>query len=177
VPHFTSAHHFLTQVKERFKIYLADLGAFVDAFSIQRDSANLYALLFFTTNIRGYEKMLEAKWAVDNIQGTGHRLQKDQTLFDTIELEAYPQKLESFIGSSEHQTNEALYRFGLENGFLPKHTNEALRRLKLTHSNLEVFALDGKPVRSGSFYIGYNLDRRIGFRLKDANRITERTSG
>ena len=119
--------------------------------------------------------MLEAKWKVDTTLGAGHRLQKDQPLFDAIELEAYPQKLESFISGNEYRTNEALYHFGLENGFLPKHTNEALRRLKESHCNLEVFALDDKPVRG--FYIRYNSDRRVGFRFPGSSPIRKHTIG
>jgi hypothetical protein len=52
----------------------------------------------------------------------------------------------------------------LENGFLPKHTNEILRRWK-KEEIIEVIALDGKPVKG--FYIQYDSERRVGFKLKN----------
>jgi three-Cys-motif partner protein len=163
IPSFSSPYHFLNQVIERFRTYLAGQQAFVNAFTIQRDSANVYALLFFTTNIRGCEKMLEAKWAMDSEVGLGHRLEKSQAMFDPIEVEGYSQKIEDYISQVDYRTNEDLFRFGLENGFLPKHTKEALQRLQLDHGDLEVFALDGKTVEG--FYIRYNPTRKVGFRL------------
>jgi hypothetical protein len=164
VPSFSSPYHFLHQLKEGFKAYLAGLGAFVDAFTIQRDPANIYALVFFTTNVRGYEKMLETRWAMDSEVGLGHRLEKSLALFTPIEVDGYSRKLEDFVRQSDYRTNEDLFLFGLNNGFLPKHTNEALRRLRQDNDSFEVFALDGKPIRG--FYISHNSDRHVGFRLQ-----------
>ncbi len=35
---------------------------FVDTFTIQKDAQTVFCLFFFTRHIRGFEKMLEAKW-------------------------------------------------------------------------------------------------------------------
>jgi three-Cys-motif partner protein len=164
IPSFSSPYHFLNLVIERFKAYLAGQQAFVNAFTIQRDLANVYALLFFTTSIRGCEKMLEAKWAMDSEVGLGHRIEKSQAMFDPVEVEGYSQRIKDYISQADYRTNEELFRFGLENGFLPKHTKEALQKLKQDHEDLEVFALDGKTVEG--FYIRYNPTRKIGFRLR-----------
>ncbi len=110
--------------------------------------------------------MLEVKWGIDSELGQGHRLQKSQVLFDAIELEGYPQKLRSFISARDYRTNKELYRFGLENGFLPKHTNEGLRRLRQDYDDFEVAALDDRPVRG--FYIAYDSDRSVAFRLRSS---------
>ncbi len=101
--------------------------------------------------------MLEAKWAMDSEVGLGHRLEKSQAMFSPIEVEGYSQGLENFINQADYRTNEELFRFGLENGFLPKHTREALRRLKQNHEGFEVFALDGKTVKG--YYLNIRLEK------------------
>jgi hypothetical protein len=80
-------------------------------------------------------------------------------------LSGYPQKLSASINSSDYRTNLDLFRFGLENGFLPKHTKEVLADWKSNDPNFEVVSLDLKPVRG--FYIEYNSDRRVAYKIKN----------
>ena len=164
IPSFQSAHEFIEQLRGRFRAYLRDLGVFVDTFILERDASNVYCLFFFTRNVRGYEKMLEAKWSIDPSRGKGHSLEKTFSLFDEIELSGYPQKLRAFITSSDYPTNKELYLFGLDNGFLPKHTNKIIKEWK-KEDKVEVISLDGNPVKG--YYIEYDSERRVGFRLKD----------
>jgi hypothetical protein len=107
--------------------------------------------------------MLEAKWAVDPSHGKGHSLEKTISLFDETELSGYPQKLLAFIDSADYRTNAELYLFGLENGFLPKHTKGVLDGWKKNETKFEVISLDNKRVRG--YYIEYNSERRVAFRL------------
>ncbi|MBI5943164.1 MAG: three-Cys-motif partner protein TcmP [Chloroflexi bacterium] len=160
IPSFQSAYDFIEQLKGRFRASLKDLRIFVDTFTIERDASNIYCLFFFTGNIRGYEKVLEAKWSVDPSHGKGHTIEKTLSLFDETELSGYHDKLWSFLESTEYRTNTELHLFGLENGFLPKHTNAVLKKNK---SKFEVVGLDNKPVRG--YYIEYNSERRVAFRL------------
>jgi three-Cys-motif partner protein len=162
-PSFQSSHEFIEQLRGRFRAYLRGLGVFVDTFILERDASNVYCLFFFTRNVRGYEKMLEAKWSIDPSHGKGHSLEKTISLFDEIELSGYPQKLQAFITSADYRTNKELYHFGLENGFLPKHSNNVLRDWK-REGNIEVISLDGQPVRGN--HIEYNSSRLFGFKLK-----------
>jgi three-Cys-motif partner protein len=163
IPYFQSPQDFIEQLKGRFRAYLKDLNTFVDTFILERDPSNVYCLFFFTRNIRGYEKMLEAKWTVDPSHGKGHSLEKTISLFDETELSGYHQKLLAFIDSAEYRTNAELYLFGLENGFLPKHTKGVLDGWKKNETKFEVISLDNKPVRG--YYIEYNSERRVAFRL------------
>jgi three-Cys-motif partner protein len=167
IPDFESAHDFIEQLKARFRVYLKDLNAFVDTFILEREGSpnNVYCLFFFTRNVRGYEKMLEAKWKVDPIHGKGYSVEKTFSLFDEIELSGYPQKLLAFISSADYRTNSELYLFGLENGFLPKHTKEVLDKWRKpgTKFKFEVISLDNKPVRG--YYIEYNSERHVAFRI------------
>ena len=163
IPDFQSPQDFIEQLKRRFRIYLKDLNTFVDTFILERDASNVYCLFFFTRNVRGYEKMLEAKWAVDPSHGKGHSLEKTISLFDETELSGYPQKLTAFIDSADYRTNTELHLFGLENGFLPKHTKGVLDGWKKNETKFEVISLDNKPVRG--YYIEYNSERRVAFRF------------
>ncbi|MBI4731931.1 MAG: three-Cys-motif partner protein TcmP [Chloroflexi bacterium] len=163
IPNFQSPYDFIEQLRGRFRAYLKDLNVFVDTFILERDASTVYCLFFFTRNIRGYEKILEAKWSMDPSRGKGHSLEKTISLFDETELSGYHQKLLAFLGSSDFRTNEELYQFGLENGFLPKHTKGVLDSWKNRKVKFEVVALDNKPVRG--YYIEYNSERHVAFRI------------
>jgi len=162
-PIFRSVYDFIEQLKGKFRAYLRDIGIFVDTFILERDASNVYSLFFFTPNVLGFQKMLETKWAMDVSRGKGYTIDKSPSFFSEIELSGYPQKLLAFINSDEHRTNIELHRFGLENGFLPQHTNDILRHWKKDNPHFEVVSLDGQPVRG--FYIEYDSPRRVGFKL------------
>jgi three-Cys-motif partner protein len=162
-PIFKSVHDFIKQITGSFRAYLRELGIFVDTFTLERGGGNVYSLFFFTSHIKGYETMLSTKWGMDENRGKGHTINKSQP-FSEIQLSGYPQKLKSFISSAEYRTNAEIHKFGLENGFLPKHTNVILREWKSTEQ-IEVIALDEKPVKG--FYIQYDSERQVVFKLKN----------
>lgn len=160
-PVFKSIYDFIEQITESFRIFLKDLDIFVDTFTLERGGGNIYCLFFFTSHIKGYEIMLETKWAMDENRGKGFTINKTLS-FSEVQLSGYPQKLREFISSGNSRTNLELYKFGLENGFLPKHTNEILKGWKRDGS-LEVVSLDEQPAKG--FYIQYNHDRRVAIRI------------
>lgn len=161
-PTFRSVYDFITQLKQGFRAYTNLRSVFVDTFTIERDATNVYCLFFFTSHIRGYEKMLEAKWKVDASRGKGYKLNKSLSFFSEIELSGYTEKLFQYIRNCPYRTNREIYRFGLENGFLPKHTNKILRTWK-KRKDFKVFSLDDKPVKG--FYIAYESERAVGFKI------------
>jgi three-Cys-motif partner protein len=163
-PVFRSVHDFIEQLNGRFRAYMRDLGVLVDTFTFERGTTNVYGLFFFTTNVLGFHKMLETKWLMDASRGKGYTIDKSPSLFSEVELSGYPRKLLAYLNSTDYRTNLELYRFGLENGFLPKHTNEILRGWKTDNPNFEVVSFDQKPIRG--FYIEYNSVRRVGFRIR-----------
>ncbi len=159
-PTFKSVYDFIEQITESFRAYLRDLEIFVDTFTLERGGGNVYSLFFFTSHIKGYETMLATKWDMDENRGKGHTIYKSLS-FSEIQLEGYPQKLIAFISSAEFRTNLEIYKFGLENGFLPKHTNNLLREWK-KDEKVEVISLDRQPVRGN--HIEYNSKRLVGFK-------------
>jgi len=137
----------------------------VDTFILERDKQNVYCLFFFTSHIKGFEKMLETKWKMDTAQGRGFTLEKTLPLFAGIEGSNYPQKLMDFICKGKYRTNEDIYIFGLLNGYLPTHTTQVLKKWKKEQPHFEVFPLEGdnSPVRG--FYIDSKPKRLVGMRF------------
>jgi three-Cys-motif partner protein len=163
VPHFVSDYDFIESLRKKFREYLADLKVFINTFTLERDPTNVYCLFFFTTHVKGYEKMLTAKWDMDKEHGKGFKLEKTPMLFSEIELSGYDQKIWKFLESGR-RTNHDLYLFGLENDFLPKHTKSVLDNWKKNNIDFDVVALDNQPVRG--YYIEYNSKRKVVFSIR-----------
>jgi three-Cys-motif partner protein len=161
-PQFKSRYDFIDQVKKQFQVYLGNMKIFVSTFTLESETKNVYGLFFFTSHIKGYETMLRAKWELDENRGKGHTINKTIP-FSEIYLDNYPQKLLGYMSQSECRTNYEIYIFGLENEFLPKHTNEILKGWK-KDGKIEVISLDGQPVRGN--HLEYNSERRVGFKLR-----------
>ncbi len=164
VPRFSSQFDFIEQVKYKLRDILRPRGYFVDSYFLERGHGSVYCLFFFTGNILGFEKIIEAKWKMDPHRGRGHSLNMATPLASEIELSAYPQELAKFIAGTKQCTNQNLYLFGLEKGFLPKHTNEVLDRWQ-KEERLRVLPLNGKPVRG--HYLAHDTDRLVAFKLLD----------
>jgi len=161
-PAFSSVRDFIQQIKVKLRSKLSDLDIYVDTFTLQRDYQNTYCLFFFTSSLLGFHKMLEAKWKLDTDQGQGFTLDRTLPLWDELHVSDYPEKVLNFIRSAPFRTNKELYTFGLQEGYLPKHTNRVLSDQKKSH-HIEVFSLDGESVRGN--YIEYKSLRQVGFRV------------
>lgn len=159
-PNFTSAVHFIQSLKYQFKGYLSD--CFVTSYSIERDAQNTYCVYFFSRNEKGFEKMLEVIWSLDAHFGTGYSGNSSVyvPLFNKVAIENYDQKIISYLTQSG-RTNKDLYSYGLDHGFLPKHTNEILSDLK-NQGRIKVTALDGG--NENGFYLS-NKNRLVSIEL------------
>jgi three-Cys-motif partner protein len=143
---------FINQLKEAFREYLGS-KFFVDTFTIQKDPRTVFCLFFFSSHIKGFEKMLEAKWQIDNEQGKGWEYDAQPSLFAAIKTNSLAEKLTEYLRAGK--ANGALYYFTLHSGFLPKHTNEVLTAWQ-DQGQLAVTLADGKPARKKAFYISYD---------------------
>jgi len=144
---------YLGFILEGFRAFIPE--CFVDSFSIRKDANTWFCLFFFTTNLKGAEKMLEAKWTLDQHQGRGwsYAHSSGDQLF---RLDAHINPLERALENALKEgakTNAQLYEFVIRNGYLPKHANEILRN----------FQKDGRihvspsSVKKGAFYLDYKL--------------------
>jgi three-Cys-motif partner protein len=164
-PPFSSVEGFIEGLKEKFQSYLSDLNIYVDTFTIERDPTNLYCLYFFTSNFRGFQKMLEVKWKLDHQRGKGFRLDKTGDLFSVVEVNQYPEKLLDYLKSKPYCTNIELRLFGYKRGYLPKHTKEALEALCNNGIHLEISSLDNKPLDRKTYHLN-SEDRLISISIK-----------
>lgn len=162
-----SVWKFIEQLKTSFRNYLGD-HCFIDTFTIQKDPSTVFCLFFFSSHIKGFEKMLEAKWEIDAEQGKGWIYTGNQpSLFESQKTNPLEDQLKEFI-DTKGRFNGEIYAFTLKQGFLPKHTNEIFYNWQRM-GVIEVFVDGNKKARKGAFYISYNYYRdekkKVEFRL------------
>jgi three-Cys-motif partner protein len=148
-----SVWHFIAQLKEGFQFCLGD-RYYVDTFTIQKDANTVFCLFFFSSHIKGFEKMLEAKWEIDTEQGKGWNYTMNlPNLFQGLRTNSLEDKLRQFLKEGK-RSNSELYAFTLRQSSLPKHTNEIFYNWQ-KNGLLEVQTPDGQKARKGAFYISY----------------------
>lgn len=164
----SSVYQFIEQFKDALKKYLEN-DFFVDTFTIEKDAATVFCLFFFSSHIRGFEKMLETKWQIDDDEGKGWSYEKTGNLFNTQKTNLLEEKLRRFISNSNKVYNDEIYEFTLRNGFLPKHTVEVFHSLQL-NAELDVLSDLNEKVRKGAFYVSYenykNNPKKVYFKIK-----------
>jgi three-Cys-motif partner protein len=165
VPDFKNSLDFIDGLKDGFKQYLKNY--YVDTFTLEREKGQFFALYFFTSHIKGFEKMLETKWELDESQGRGFHFEKSGTLFSSTETNDWEGKLREFISSGK-KYNGDVYEFTLHSGFLPKHSNQILKSWQ-DDGSLNVIASEGEKARKGAFYLNYDsynaLPKKVLFKL------------
>lgn len=127
---------------------------FVDNFTIQKDNNTVFCLFYFTPHIKGFEKMLEAKWELDTEQGKGWNYYgNNPSLFFQQKTNLLEERLLEFL-KDKLKTNGEVYVFTLRQGFLPKHANEIFYNWQ-QNQRLKVKLQNGENARKRSFYISY----------------------
>lgn len=145
---------FIDNLKKGFKKNLGD-DIFVDTFTIHKDQQTVFCLFFFSTHIKGFEKMLEAKWEIDKEQGKGWEFHDHgDSLFMAQTTNPLRDKLVSFL-NFKGRTNGEIYDFTLHSGFLPKHCVEVLKAMQ-NNNQISVVEKGGKAARKGAFYVSYD---------------------
>lgn len=141
---------------------------------VKEDKKNTNGLLFVTTNKTGQRKFLEAAWKIDPINGESNKfdredIEKDKTgLFynpDTLPLkfQRYKDSLIDFLQTDK--TNIEIYDFGLDEGFLPKHTKSILEDLD-NANKLNIESIENIKIKKKSYYID-KKEEKIKIRLKN----------
>lgn len=161
----TSVWEFVKQLLDGFKEFMGD-EYFVDNFTIQKDSNTVFCLYFFSSHIKGFEKMLEAKWEIDTENGKGWTFEKTISLFASTKHNWFEGELIRYI-KSKPRTNSEIYYFCLKKGHLPTHCNDILGKLQ-EQDLLRVVEQEGKMARKKAFYINYenykNQPNRVTFK-------------
>lgn len=162
-----SVYYFIEQFKEALKNYLGK-DFFVDTFTIEKDEATVFCLFFFSSHIRGFEKMLETKWQIDDDEGKGWSYERTIDLFAVHKTNPLEEKVYKLLNTGQVYNGE-IYEFTLRQGFLPKHIVEIFASLQSVN-RLEVLSDEIEKVRKGAFYINYENFRdnpkKVYFKLK-----------
>jgi three-Cys-motif partner protein len=166
---------YIQYIKEAFsfnnKYYTA-------SYYIQRSSSSYYSLFFITHNLYGLEKILDAKWELDDGKGEGYEMKKPQMTMDFVKdtekaskLNKLVDLLKGYLNNGKKRTNVEVYEFVLINEFLPKHANEIFRQWQDANS-LKVWDTEkNKKARNNSFYI--NWDNYKDKKVKATFEITK----
>jgi three-Cys-motif partner protein len=162
-----SSWKYIRQLKEAFEAYFGN-KFFVDNFTIEKDPQTVFCLFFFSSHIKGFEKMLEAKWEIDTEQGKGWSYTDTSlNIFNSIKTNPLEEKLIQYLRDNM-RSNADVYEFTLRNGFLPKHTNEVFYNLQ-NSGKLLVEHSNGEKARKGAFYITYKQHKeepnKVQFKL------------
>lgn len=136
---------------------------YVDSFTIQKDAQTVFCLFFFTGHIRGFEKMLVAKWKFNGETGQGWHYSSASGVDDlfakpTPQTQILEKALESRLAAGTAVTNAEIYLETLLQGFLPKHSNEILTAWQRDGR----IRVEPAPPRSGVFYLGYEEHEKKG---------------
>lgn len=161
---------FIEKLTESFRNAVVN-GTFVDSFVISRDLNQFFCLFFFTNHIYGFDRMLEAKWKIDEEEGRGWHLNQESDLFNSINKQPdtvkYEKKLREFLITE--RTNGDIYKFQLKNGHRTPHTNEILKKFQ-NQGMLITKNKDGSDARKSAFYVCYqnfkNEPDKISLKLK-----------
>lgn len=107
-------------------------------FTIKK-KGNIYGLIFGSKHPLGVDKFLHVAWGKNPINGDANfdideDLDKQQLLLfekpRLTKIQGFQRQLEDLILSNNTITNEDIYHFTLENGFIPKHATEVLASLR-----------------------------------------------
>ncbi len=144
---------FISQLRDGFQNAIGN-KYFVDHFTIQKDKCTVFCLFFFTSHIKGFEKMLESKWEIDNEQGKGWNYTGNEpSLFYQDKINPLEANLIEFLKTGT-KSNGEIFEFTLKQRFLPKHANEILNNWQ-QNNRLEVVLQNGQKARKGAFYNSY----------------------
>ncbi|MBV6880451.1 three-Cys-motif partner protein TcmP [Epilithonimonas ginsengisoli] len=153
---------FIFSLKQGFQKYFGS-DYFVDNFTLKKEENTVFCLYFFTSHIKGFEKMLESKWEIDSEEGRGWEYSGNApSLFFDHKTNRLEELLKIFL-NSERKYNFDLYEFTLKEGFLTKHTNEILADWQ-DRGLLDVLLnTTDSHARRKSFYVKY-------YKAKDVER-------
>ena len=135
------------------------------SYEIQRDKKNYFALFFICSNLLGFEKVVEVKWALDDAYGRGFRLDNNVGIFPEF-VEFFKQEREEErveimrmallnLLQKRGRCNGEIYEYTLRMGYRPTVAVAALKQLQ-KDDLIEVRNIGFKTkVRKGAFYLNY----------------------
>jgi len=158
---------FIENLTDAFRNTLPD--KFVDSFIITREKNQFFCLFFFTSHIYGFDRMLDAKWKIDEEDGRGWQYEDANNLFAQVEKQPNTIKFEKNLLTflKQPRSNSEAYEFTLHQGHLPTHAVQILMKLQ-DNGQLSLKRPDGTDGRKSSFYLNYDnyKNDRVTIKLK-----------
>lgn len=161
IPNTKNVYSFILDIKNRFQKYLQ--MKYIDTFFIERDVNSVFCLFFFTNNKVGYKKMVQTKWNIDREKGKGFKINDTGDLFSESESTGFQANLTDYIVSSAGKTNIEINEYTYENGFLPRHASNIIKKL-IKEDRIDIIAQDSKEIKG--LYLD-SEDRKILFKKKE----------
>jgi three-Cys-motif partner protein len=159
IPDIKNQISFIKGIQKQFKKYLK--VEYVDVLFIEKERNQYFALYFFSNNKRGFQKMLEAKWSIDEKDGrafTVNRNQFSNDLFENVDYEDYSYLLYEELKRRRQMSNQEIFDFGLNNNHLPKHSKKVLDQLK-KDGKIKVVSSEG--ANSLGYYLEDNHEKKV----------------
>lgn len=158
-----NVHEYINYLKDAFSY---NNKYYTTSYQIEREKGKYFALFFMTSNLLGFEKILEVKWRLDEEDGHGFILTKaapykQLSLFSSDFAEAkrmaHNQRLRDYILNylPTHPDNGQMYKFIMMKGYLGKHATSVLKQLQDEGKLDVVFISTGQLARKGAFYLNY----------------------
>lgn len=138
-------------------------------FYLERAKSTFFALFFISTNIYGFEKILDVKWVLDEEKGMGFNIPdrignlfEEEMALESKQNNAFRLKklLEEYL--KKGRTNIEVYEFVLRNEFLPKHATEVLKCIQKENPKFKIFDMTRDySAQKGAFYIRHNPTKLV----------------
>lgn len=137
-------------------------NSFISPFSLIKDNKNINGIIFISNHRKGQEQFLKTAWAIDKDFGEGNvNLDRDITkdkgslFYSNVEPSEKEKRYKTILIEflKEYRTNIEIKDFGLNNGFLPKHTNKIFKEIqnnldcKYYNDTKKGFHLDDKEIK------------------------------
>ena len=160
----TPYHHIHRMVMEYYRLMVPqNRDYYLAPFSIKKAS-NIYGLIFGSGNLIGIEKFLKTCWRSDKERGEANfDIDQDKIIPGQLDiftgntrkpkkLELFEIELEEKILSRTIRTNDEVYIFTIMNGFIPKHANKVIKKLKTENK-----------IKNRTFEISYRVTKNNAY--------------
>jgi three-Cys-motif partner protein len=154
---------FIKDIQSQFRAYLNI--PYVDVLYIEKEKNQYFTLFFFSNSKRGFQKMLDAKWTIDEENGHGFKVNHGSiipSLFENVDHENYTHLLYDELKKRKEMSNQEVFDFGLMNNHLPKHSKKVLDELK-EEKKIEVMDENGN--KALGYYLEDNHEKKAFIKI------------
>lgn len=147
------------------------LNVFVDSFIIQDNNGKGHnCLIYFSSNRKGLEKFVEAKWDIDKDEGVGYEKNAAQTcsFLEDFYQDSLEESLLDYFRTG-NKSNREVRNYCFEHGFLCRHGNNSLEKL-LKKGKITISAnMENRKIKNKCFYLSNDKEDIVRIGLANEN--------